>query len=396
VQAGNSLAGALFYGHAVEGIGMTVFAEGILAGFECSSHRRMDGVRVDVLASTQHDRLAADDYRKLVDHGISVARDGVRWHCIEFERGRFDWSGFRSMICAAERAGIQIVWDLCHYGYPDHVNLWEPDLVERFAAYARRLAEIVRDEYVMAPIFCPINEISFWSWAGGEAGCMNPGTLGRGDELKKQLVRAALAATKAIKKVDPRARFICAEPIIEVLAANHDDADAAHNYRQSQYHAADMLLGMRHPELGGSHNSVDVVGVNFYPSNQWFLNGGVIPLGHHLYRPLRAMLQDLSARYPGKEILIAETGAEGSARSAWLHYVCGEVVAARELGVPVTGICIYPVLDYPGWENERPCEVGLFGPGPDRPIHQDFVAEVRRQQARMRPSYVLSPQPAGA
>lgn len=27
---------------------------------------------------------------------------------------------------------------------------------------------------------------------------------------------------------------------------------------------------------------------------------------------------------------------------------------------PVQGICLCPVLDYPGWDNDRPCAVGLF------------------------------------
>lgn len=361
---------------------MTLFGRGLLAGFECSSHRRMDGVRVDVIASTRHDLLVADDYRRLLKQGIRVARDGVRWHCIEYERGRYDWSGFRSMFRAADLTGIQIVWDLCHYGYPDHVDPWLPEFPERFAAFARRLAEMVRDESDMLPIYCPINEISFWSWAGGETGSMNPGAIGRGRELKEQLARAAIMATHAIKSVDPRARFLCAEPIIEVVASLPEDAAAAVAYTQSQYDAADMLLGMRRPELGGSSDCIDAIGVNFYPSNQWFLNSGAIPMGHHNYRPLQAMLREVSDRYPGKEIVIAETGAEGSARSAWLHYVCDEVEAAREVGVPVTGICIYPILDYPGWENERPCEVGLFGGGPDRSIHTQFLAELRRQQAR--------------
>ena len=32
-----------------------------------------------------------------------------------------------------------------------------------------------------------------------------------------------------------------------------------------------------------------------------------------------------------------------------------------QAGVPVEGICLYPVLDYPGWADERHCPVGLLG-----------------------------------
>ncbi|MDB5596399.1 MAG: Beta-glucosidase [Hyphomicrobiales bacterium] len=287
------------------------------------------------------------------------------------------------MLQAAERRGMKVVWDLCHYGYPDHLDIWSNEFPDCFAAYARRLAEIVRDESTQSPVYCPINEISFWAWAGGELGHMNPGSLGRGNELKEQLVRAAIAATHAIRGVDPRAHFICAEPIIQVVPTHPAEADSARAYTQSQYEATDMLLGMCHPEIGGSPDCVDAIGVNFYPSNQWFLDRGVIPLGHHCFRPLRDMLQDLHSRYPDKEILIAETGAEGSARAAWMYYVCSEVQAARDNGVPVTGICLYPILDYPGWENDRPCEVGLFSGDHDRSVHPHFLAELRRQQARL-------------
>jgi hypothetical protein len=361
---------------------MSLFPDGLLAGFECSAHRRMDGVRVDVLASTHHDILAEGDYRLLNEYDIHIARDGVRWHRIEFEPGRYDWAVFRSMLRAGEKTGIQVVWDLCHYDYPDHVSPWSPEFPERFADFARRLAEIVRDESNTLPIYCPINEISFMSWACGETASMNPGGTGRGDELKEQLARASIFATRSIKSIDPRARFLSSEPIIHVVAAQAKDADAADAYTQSQYEAADWVLGMGRSHLGGSSDCIDVIGVNFYPSNQWFLKGGIIPMGHHKYLPLRNMLREVSERYPGKEVIISKTGAEGSARSAWLHYVCEEVDAARSFGVPVTGICIYPVLDYPGWENSRPCEVGLFSGGVERSVHAQFLAELRRQQAR--------------
>ena len=35
--------------------------------------------------------------------------------------------------------------------------------------------------------------------------------------------------------------------------------------------------------------------------------------------------------------------------------------AAQRAGVPVEGICLYPILDYPGWDDDRHCETGLWG-----------------------------------
>jgi hypothetical protein len=53
----------------------------------------------------------------------------------------------------------------------------------------------------------------------------------------------------------------------------------------------------------------------------------------------------------------------------------------------VAGICLYPVLDYPGWDNERTCRVGLFSEADDeghRGLYPELAAELRRQQERFR------------
>jgi hypothetical protein len=63
-------------------INASAFGSFFLGGFECSSHQRSDGRRLDLLASTGHDRHAAQDYALLAQHGIRAARDGLRWHLI--------------------------------------------------------------------------------------------------------------------------------------------------------------------------------------------------------------------------------------------------------------------------------------------------------------------------
>ena len=45
----------------------------------------------------------------------------------------------------------------------------------------------------------------------------NPMARGRGTELKVQLVRASIAAIEAIRNVDPRARFVQIDPVINVV-----------------------------------------------------------------------------------------------------------------------------------------------------------------------------------
>lgn len=65
----------------------------------------------------------------------------------------------------------------------------------------------------------------------------------------------------------------------------------------------------------------------------------------------------MHARY-GRPLLLTETGVEGANGAGWLRYVGGEVRAALRAGVPVEGICLYPVMDYPGWKDDRHCRCG--------------------------------------
>jgi len=150
-------------------VGQGLFGSFFVAGFECSTHRRRDGRRLDLLAATRHDALAAEDYRMVAAHGMRAARDGLRWHLIEASGpGRYDWSSFLPMLRAARDAGVQVVWDLCHYGWPDDLDIWQPEFVDRFARFAEAAARVVRDETDAIPAYCPVNEISYWAWAGGD------------------------------------------------------------------------------------------------------------------------------------------------------------------------------------------------------------------------------------
>src|SRR5215211_4836035 len=360
------------------------FASFFLGGFESSTHRRADGSRLDLLAATRHDRFVVEDYQALAQHGISTVRDSLRWHLIETSPHRYDWSSVIPMLHAGRGCGTQIIWDLCHYGWPDDIDIWSPAFVDRFARFASAAATLIRDENDGGALYCPVNEMAFWAWAGGEVGRFNPCARDRGAELKRQLVRAAVAAGRAIRDVDASAKLVCAEPLINVLAApdRPQDVEDAETKRLSQFEALDLLTGRLEPELGGSPDLLDLVGVNFYPDNQWYFGGSTIPLGHHAYRPLHEMLAEAERRYD-RPVFIAETGAEGSARPAWLHYVCSEVEAARGLDVTVEGVCLYPVLDYPGWENERVCPVGLLSMPNERgqrTVCSTLARELRRQQ----------------
>lgn len=355
-----------------------------IAGFECSCHCRKDGRRIDLLAATGHDRFAAADYARARSLGLTTVRDGVRWHRIERSPGRYDFSSLLPQVRAAQRTGVQVIWDLCHYGWPGHLDIFRPEFVDRFAEFARAVARLIAEETGEPPFYAPVNEISFWSWAGGDMALFNPCETGRGFELKAQLVRACLAAIDAVRSVDPRARILHTDPAVHIVPDpdRPEEREEAEGYRRAQFQAWDMIAGRLWPQLGGDERYLDWVGVNYYPHNQWVYKGAALAHEDPRYRPLREILADVWERY-GRPLLIAETGAEDGLRGPWLRYVSDEARAARRAGVPVHGICLYPVLDYPGWDDDRHCRTGLWG-FPDAAGGREVCLPLAEELARQR------------
>lgn len=370
-----------------------------MAGFECSTHRLRSGRRLDLLASTKHDRFAVADYARVREMGIRTIRDGIRWHLIETSPGQYDFSSVLPMLRAANDAGLQVIWDIFHYGWPDDLNIFRAAFVDRLANLVRAFVRLHASETDRLPILAPVNEISFFAWAGGQVSIMNPCKTKRGDELKEQLVRACIAAVEAAWEVDRRIRIVHTDPIIHVTAAADDKRALrrAEAYRMAQFQNWDMIAGLWRPELGGKPEYLDILGANYYPKNQWMVRKAspgqrhppFIPLEDPQYKPLRELLTEVHTRYR-RPLLLAETGTEGEPRPGWLRYVCDEVAAAQGAGVPIEGICLYPIVNHPGWNNNRHCHNGLWD-YPDRSgareLYEPLATELKQQQARFEPEF---------
>jgi len=253
-----------------------------------------------------------------------------------------------------------VIWDLFHYGSPDHVDPAADDFPERFTQFALRALEVQQSVSGRPPLVCPLNEINFMSWAV-EVGYFPRVGPDEAGWLKRQLVRTAISAAKAIRERWPAATIVWAEPLVHVAprSRRRPDVRAAEQYRQGQFEAYDWITGRAEPELGGDPSLADLIGLNFYPHNQWYFDGPTIPMGHHEYWSLADMLIEVAERY-GKPIFLSETGAEGAGRASWLHYVCNEVRDAMGRGATIEGICWYPITAYPGWDNSRHAEAGLL------------------------------------
>lgn len=393
--------------------GERVFSSFWMAGFESACHINRQRVRLDMIAATQHDRFAREDYARLVRVGIRTVRDTVRWHLIEQTPGTYDFSSMDPMIAAGRAEGVQIVWDLCHYGWPNDLDIYSGAFVDRFARLCRAVAMHVRDSSAETPLYTPINEISFFAWAAGEVGWFFPYGNGRGPELKRQLIRACIAGIEAIWSVDPRARMVTVEPLIHVVPprGHPEYAAEAAAYRNSQFEAWDMLSGALAPELGGNPKYLDVLGVNFYHDNQWEHPGGE-KIAWHIHPrdprwvPFHRLLHEAYERYD-RPIFIAETSHVGTGRAEWIRELTDEIALAIEGGVPLEGVCLYPIIDRFEWEDPTHWHnSGLWDFVLDddgnyvRVINEPYAREFRRSQVRLS-KYALtsrrdSDEPAGA
>jgi hypothetical protein len=364
-----------------------LFRSFFMGGFECSTHRLASGKRLDLVKSTRHDEFAASDYGLLQQYGILTAREGLRWHLIETRPGKFDFSSAMPLVRAARETGVQIIWDLWHYGWPDDLDVFSAEFIGRFTAFARAAAALLSERLEGTLFISPINEISFFSWAGAEAAVFNPFAKHRGAEMKRQLVRATIEAITAMREVNPAIRFCQVDPIINVTSGKGHEQNGlvAEAYRQTQFEAWDMISGRAAPELGGNASFLDIIGVNYYIHNQWAHPGGhgsmLVPSDPR-YRHVRDMLAELYARYR-RPIFIAETGIEDETRPIWLRYIANEVYGAMISGVPIEGLCLYPILNHPGWDDDRHCYNGMFDYADatgHREVYQPLAEELARQQ----------------
>jgi hypothetical protein len=341
-----------------------MFKSFFLAGFEGSTGFNLHNQWIDQIAATQHDLFADEDYLRLREVGIRAARECVRWPLVDVDRG-YDFSSLEPFLKAAKKHDIELIYDLFHFGYPQSIDLFSADFPGQFAEYCYATARYISEQTTGLCYFTPINEPSYFSWAAGEVGFFAPHAIERGYELKVQLMKAAIAGINAIWAACPRARIVNVDPLCRVVAPLErpdlqTEVDAFN--RNAVFQSWDMLSGRLLPELGGSQKHLDIIGVNYYWTNQWeWGNSGAI-LGDADVRryPLRKLLTDVWERY-GAEILLTETSHLGDMRALWMRELSAEAEALLDAEIPLKGICLYPILGMPEWHiQDEWTQMGLW------------------------------------
>jgi hypothetical protein len=371
-----------------------------IAGFEGADHVNASGVALDMVAMSGHLQRLDEDYRRVAQAGFGAVRESIGWRLAEDRDGRIDLTRTLRMAECARRHGLAVHWTLMHYGVPPGVSLYDDALIERFARFARSVAQSLRGSGDAPLLYTPVNEIGFLAWAAGQTdvlvqtprGADTRDPLTTGYDVKRRLARATLAALDAMRAEDASLRFMPVEPLVHVAPGEPGPACEAHAALVAswQWQAVDLLTGRLEPECGGRDDVVDVLGVNHYPSSQW-----EVPSLRHLrwheddlrWQPLDVLLERAFERYR-KPLLISETGHVGIGRADWWRDV---MRAVQRTSAPVEGVTLYPVVDRPDWaEPERWHRCGLWhvlhdAPGrlararvAHRPLRDAIVASQRR------------------
>lgn len=330
-----------------------------MAGYECSDKLNAFGNRVDFLHITGHLQLIDDDYKALQQFNIETVREGIRWSQVEKRPYEYDWTTVEMMIRAGQKHGIQQIWDLCHFGFPDDLTPLHPLFAQRFTALCKAFVNFYRSIVSCGTlIITPINEVSFLSWLGGDARGTSPYCVNMGWEVKYRLMRAYIEGVAALKSADSSVRILTTEPLVNMVPCHDATAEQiqeAAKQHEYQYQVLDMLSGNICHELGGKPEYIDILGFNYYYNNQWIVGTGeFLPWVNEdndpRWRCFSSLIQEAYTRYQ-KPIVLTETSHPKEHRPNWITAIAHEAALLLQAGVPFWGICLYPIIDRPDWDN---------------------------------------------
>ncbi len=361
----------------------TLFKSYFMGGYECADQINRYGDRVNLLQITQHDSRIEEDYQSLTDLGIYTAREGICWSYVERHPGEYDFSEVLRRMKAAEKYGVQVIWDLIHFGYPDGLFPTHPHFAHRFEALCLAFVNFYLTNSTQPLYVVPINEISFLSWLSGDARGTIPFAVHSGWDMKYHLCKAALQGIRVLREVDPQCRIVMVEPLVRIHGAEPHLEEVA-RANEYQFEAMDIIGGRMCPELGGQESYLDILGFNYYWNCQWVHNGETVywPDVAGARVPLHQLLVEAYRRY-GKPMFLSETGHFGSGRVQWLEETTRECLLAQEQGIDFHGICIYPIIDRPDWDNlDHYSNCGIFDIdlNGNRIPELDYITALKKQQ----------------
>ncbi|WP_323959767.1 family 1 glycosylhydrolase [Arthrobacter sp. JZ12] len=338
----------------------------IIGGFESTflpAHNR------DIFETTEHDLRWREDLALLSNCGIVRLRYPIRWHRIEETEGTYDWSSTDEVLHHLREKGFRPIVDLVHHtSYPSWLSEGFAD--PRFGEAYLRYAEAFARRYPWIEEYTLFNEPFSTLFLCGHEGIWPPYHSGLQSfvNLIANVLPAVAEASRVYRTLLPHARHVWVD-----TCEFHTGSDAPGQFyatmaNQRRFMVLDAFLGRDYDDdsqlgrdlepMGGAAlkgmtpGFVDVLGLDYYAHCQWnfSIEGGSTPTRTPV--ALADQIEQYWERY-GLPCMISETNVRGhtSDRATWFKYVLEQCETAQARGVPLEGLCWFPVIDSTDWNS---------------------------------------------
>jgi dTDP-4-dehydrorhamnose reductase len=368
-------------------------------GLECTVNRVGDSV-FDQIAMSGHEQRI-NDLDRVAALGLRKLRYPAIWERIE-RHGVCDWTWQDVRMDRLAGLGIDPVLHLLHHGSgPFGVSLLDRDFPERFARFARQVAE----RYPWVTSFVPINEPVTTARFSTLYGLWYPHLRDTNAFFRAawNQTRAIRLGMRAIRNVTPNATCILTDDygrVHSTLRLRHQ-ADFDNTRR---WIALDLLFGrvtpdhplwphLRHAgiatrallEMTADPLENAVIGIDYYLTSERFLDHRLEPYplwshggnGSDTYADIEAvrvraegidgvesLLTEVWQRY-GRPVAVTEAflGAPRHDQVRWMQTIWDASLAAREAGAPVQSVTSWSLLGSYEWDSLVTRRNGTYEPG---------------------------------
>jgi dTDP-4-dehydrorhamnose reductase len=371
------------------------------AGLECTVNRVQDAYFDQLVRSGHHDRES--DLDLFASLGIRTLRYPVVWERTAPASPRvFEWNWADQRLSRLRDLGVNPIVGLLHHGSgPRYTNILHADFPEKFAEYARAVAERfpwVRD-------YTPVNEPLTTARFTGLYGHWHPH---KQEELTfaRALLnecRATVLAMREIRHVNPAARLVQTEDFGKVFSTGKL-AYQAYFENQRRWLSFDLLCGhlskddrmWRHLLWCGINESElywfqenpcppDILGLNHYVTSDRYLDERVeiYPRNTHgsngqeTYADVEAVRVDIDQeigvapricemwnryRLP-IAVTEAHLGCAENEQACWLYEVWQSAQRERAAGADVRAVTVWALLGSYDWDCLVTHQRGSYEPG---------------------------------
>jgi dTDP-4-dehydrorhamnose reductase len=393
------------------------------AGVECTVNRVGDRYFSQLERSGHWERES--DTRLFADLGIRTLRFPILWELLAPNSlDELDWSWTDPRLAQMRDLGIRPIAGLLHHGSgPRFTNLLDPAFPEKFARYARKVAE----RYPWVDAYTPINEPLTTARFSALYGHWYPHRRDDRSFARALLnqCRATVLAMRAIREVNPSAQLVQTEDFGKTFSTRLLAYQAKFE-NDRRWVTWDLLSGMveqSHPmwtylrwagiaepdlEIFRREPCVpDILGVNHYVTSERFLDENIAAHpaeswggnGRHRYADVAAVRSDATDTAGAKDLLLeiwrrygrtiaiteAHLGCTVDEQLRWFMEIWDAALRAREEGADVKAVASWALLGSFDWNSlltreDNYYEAGAFDvfDGDPRPT---LLAEMIRELA---------------